>query len=136
VERTHNDRPRSLRQSRLRARLRLRARNVLVDIVQNSKRKVESPAVTKRINSQEDCAVETRGLPSVLARDLPIVGHGHGDGDGHGFKGGRISSSVESGGVLGLTGNCVGRRQRVEGHPLVKRVKATLTADNNYALAA
>ena len=50
--------------------------------------------------------------------------------------GGRISLNVESGGVLGLTGNCVGRRQRVEGHPLVKRVKATLTADNNYALAA
>ena len=42
----------------------------------------------------------------------------------------------KSGGVLGLTGNYVGRRQRVEGHPLVKRVKATLTADNNYALAA
>ncbi len=40
------------------------------------------------------------------------------------------------GGVLGSTGNCVGRRQRVEGHPLEKRVEATTTADNNYALAA
>ena len=53
-----------------------------------------------------------------------------------GHKPVRMTPSVESGGVLGLTGNCVGRRQRVEGHPLVKRVKATLTADNNYALAA
>lgn len=43
---------------------------------------------------------------------------------------------VGFGGVLGSTGNCVGRRQRVEGHPLEKRVEATTTADNNYALAA
>ena len=49
---------------------------------------------------------------------------------------GKLSVTVESGGVLGLTGNCFGRRQRVEGHPLVKRVEATTTADNNYALAA
>ena len=53
-----------------------------------------------------------------------------------GYSPARMAPIVESGGVLGLTGNCVGRRQRVEGHPLVKRVKATLTADNNYALAA
>ena len=57
-------------------------------------------------------------------------------------QGPRVTNLLEwprlskSGGVLGLTGNCVGRRQRVEGHPLVKRMKATLTADNNYALAA
>jgi hypothetical protein len=50
--------------------------------------------------------------------------------------GGRIPVVVESGGVLGSTGNCFGRRQRVEGHPLVKRVEANTTADNNYALAA
>ena len=80
-----------------------------------------------------------------------MIGNGEGDGNGNGNErlrrcvvyfreleplGGRISSIVEPGGVLGLTGNYFGCRQRVEVHPLVKRVKANLTADNNYALAA
>jgi hypothetical protein len=68
---------------------------------------------------------------SLLFRiETPLVGNGHG------AQGARMTPTVESGGVLGLTGNYFGRRQRVEGHPLVKRVKANLTADNNYALAA
>jgi hypothetical protein len=45
-------------------------------------------------------------------------------------------SNVGSGGVLGSTGNKFGCRQRVEGHPLVKRVEALTTANNDYALAA
>ena len=53
-----------------------------------------------------------------------------------GAKSVRILPTIEPGGVLGSTGNMSDRRQRVEGHPLVTRVKATTTADNNYALAA
>ena len=52
------------------------------------------------------------------------------------WKTATMPSNVEPGGVLGSTGNTFGCRQRVEGHPLVNRVEALTTANNDYALAA
>jgi hypothetical protein len=83
---------------------------------------------TLRFSSQEKFVNPILLFSAVQPRRLP--------GGKKEQKSVKMRVIVESGGVLGLTGNYFGRRQRVEGHPLVKRVEATTTADNNYALAA